>query len=355
MRILEKTAESGTLSVALLIEPEEFCAAMGMTGEGGRGQNSVSGEAEAVFDEALAAAIPAAYGKFIAAEGLRTVGRPEVTEIYSQADGGLRFSVKVGLYPKVRLGAYSGLQITLPPEAGEDEFRMAVLKEACKGITGATTPEMTDGRLEAMAAQERLNVSQDAVYHLPADVVWLLRETYLAAGISRQPAQIASEALEVMLETVSDGAPSAEVLGGQMRALAERYRELPDNFDDKFDEILKRRAAAKGKMTAEELAAEAFNAWLGSVGLDEKRWRAQRRAEAEELARCDLMLEAVAETEGLTASEDDLLAMIAKIAAGCGMAPEEATARIDAEPLRRQIMRDKACGLLVSAAVRKDG
>ena len=54
-------------------------------------------------------------------------------------------------------------------------------------------------------------------------------------------------------------------------------------------------------MTPEELAADAFGAYLGSIGLDEKRWRAERRAEAEESARCDLLLEAVAEAEGITA------------------------------------------------------
>ena len=74
--------------------------------------------------------------------------------------------------------AYKGLRITLPEGADEENFRMAALRAACKEMEGRPSEAMVEERLDATAARERLNVSRDAVYHLLADSVWLLRETY---------------------------------------------------------------------------------------------------------------------------------------------------------------------------------
>lgn len=369
MRVIDKKTDGETLAVTLLIEPEEFAEALREAYLDDSERYVVPGYApglapraaieavygpEALFDEAIAAALPAAYGKFLAEEKPRTVGKPEASDITLLAGGDLRFRVRADLCPRVRLGAYKGLRITLPEGADEENFRMAALRAACKEMEGRPSEAMVEERLDATAAREQLNVSRDAVYHLLADSAWLLRETYLAAGLSRPPAQVRAEALDVMLEAASGGNadPSWEFIARRLRGLAARYRALPDDFDETLAGLFKRRAAVKEGMTPEELAADAFGAYLGSIGLDEKRWRAERRAEAEESARCDLLLEAVAEAEGITASGDELLALTAEIAARCGMETAEAAARIDAEPLRRQIARDKACRLIVASAVR---
>jgi hypothetical protein len=211
---------------------------------------------------------------------------------------------------------------------------------------------MTEQKLDSMAAQEKLRVNQDSVYHLLADVVCYLTEAYHAAGVSRSQAQIRAEATDVMLQTVSgeNQAPSKEFLVGQIRSLAERYHELPDDFDEKLTAIFAKRAEKKRAMSPEELADEAFKAYLGSIDLDEERWRRERREEALESARCDLLLEAVAEAEKMTVTEAELGEMVSRIASQCGLEPDKAMAQLDLEPVRQQLLRDKACKFLLDSA-----
>ena len=147
MRVIDKKTDGETLAVTLLIESEEFAEALREAYLDDSERYVVPGYApglapraaieavygpEALFDEAIAAALPAAYGKFLAEEKPRTVGKPEASDITLLAGGGLRFRVRADLCPRVRLGAYKGLRITLPEGADEENFRMAALRAACK-------------------------------------------------------------------------------------------------------------------------------------------------------------------------------------------------------------------------------
>lgn len=157
MRVIDKKTDGETLAVTLLIEPEEFAEALREAYLDDSERYVVPGYApglapraaieavygpEALFDEAIAAALPAAYGKFLAEEKPRTVGKPEASDITLLAGGGLRFRVRADLCPRVRLGAYKGLRITLPEGADEENFRMAALRAACKEMEGRPSEAM---------------------------------------------------------------------------------------------------------------------------------------------------------------------------------------------------------------------
>ena len=136
----------------------------------------------------------------------------------------------------------------------------------------------------------------------------------------------------------------------QVRELVQRYRSLPEDFDEKFKSAASLRAKKKASMTPEEQANEVFDAYLGTLGLNEKKWREERRRQAAAAARCDLLLEAVAEAEHMTVSPADLEAMLSEIAQRCGLEVEQVREEADLEPIRRQLLRDKAYRLLLDTA-----
>lgn len=367
MKVLDIKNEKGLLSATIKIEPREFAAALRDAYLDNTDRFVVPGFAaglapvgeiekiygsEALGDLAIDRAVPDLYRKFLTEQALRIVGRPEVTSIARIPDGGVIFSVRASLYPQVKLGCYKGLKVAQDRENNEEEFKMAVLKKACENMTGEVPEAMAEQKLDSLAAQERLRVNGDAVYHLLADVAYALREGYKAAGASRSAAQVRAEATDIMLQTVSgeNSNPSQKFIARQIRSLAERYHTLPDDYDETLDRIFAKRAAQKAQMTPEQLAAEAFTAYLGSIDTDEAKWRQERREEAIESARCDLLLEAVAKAEGLEVTEREISEMVARIAEQCGMEPDEALPQIDLEPVRQQLLRDQACRLLLDSA-----
>ena len=367
MKVLEIKNEKGLLTATIKIEPREFAASLREAYLDNADRFTVPGFAaglapleevekiygpEALGGLAIDLAVPAAYKKFLAEQQLRVVGRPEVSSAAILPDGGAIFSVSAALYPQVKLGRYKGLKVPQRRGNNEEEFKMAVLKQACENMAGEVPDAMAEQKLDALAAQEKLRVNGDAVYHLLADVVYALGEGYRSAGASRSAAQVRAEATDIMLQTVSgdNSDPSQKFIAGQIRSLAERYHTLPDDYDETLDKIFAKRAAQKAQMMPEQLAAEAFAAYLGSIDMDEAKWRRERREEAIESARCDLLLEAVAKAEGLEVTESELSGVVARIAEQCGLEPDEALPQIDLEPVAQQLLRDKACRLLLDSA-----
>lgn len=189
MKVLDIKNDQDIMSVTIKIEPQEFTAAQKEAYLDNTDRFVVPGRApglaepaeinavygpDALADEALARSVPFWFGTFLAKFNIRTVGRPEVLETARLADGGAVFRVRTTIYPKVKLGCYKGLHVAQRRGDNEEEFTMAVLKEACREMEGIAPDAMVEQKLDALAAQEKLNVSQDAVYHLLADVVCVL-------------------------------------------------------------------------------------------------------------------------------------------------------------------------------------
>ena len=306
----------------------------------------------ALYDEALAVLLPEACTKYLHNKNIRISGRPQVAELSFTEAGGVLFRLKAQLYPKVSPGRYKGLEIR-SSRKDEGAFAMAALKAALSEMRGGPNEIMTDQRLDAMAAQEKLNISEDPLYYLLADMTFIMEGAYREAGAPRSALQARAEALEIILQELSGDKkePSMKELIAQVPVYVSRYRELPENFDSVLERLLEARAKAKGAMSREELVNEAFSSYLGSIGTDEKKWRKERRTEARETAACDLLLEAVAEEEGFEVSEAEYDAMIERIASRCGVSFPEALVAIDKEAALSQLKRDKACRLIVESAV----
>lgn len=117
-------------------------------------------------------------------------------------------------------------------------------------------------KLQAIMAQQKLSIMQDSVYDLLADMLVILDEAYVAAGVSRPKSQVRREATDLMLQTASAEHEMdwKAFLKEQISAMAERYHSLPNEFEKIIEDIIRKRLNTKKKQTAEAHTEELFKA-----------------------------------------------------------------------------------------------
>ncbi len=305
-----------------------------------------------LYDEGLDYLIPKFFGEFLEVEKIRIMGKPEVKEVFYKEDGGVSFRIEADMYPEIALGQYLGIQVPYK-RTDVEYFEKAVFQIACQSMAGQVPKHMVDHKLNALAAKEKLNVSKDAIYHLLADTIVILQDSYRAAGVNRPFVQIREEALDIMLQTVSgdNKKVTQEFFVGLVRSMVGRYHALEMDFVEKVGGFIEKRAKNRASMSPENQTEEAFTAYLGSLGLDEKQWRKERETLAAKEVCQDLLLDAVAKEEKLEVSHKELMDYIEHIAIQCNMEVEEVMGQIDTEPIRWQILREKARTLILNSAL----
>ncbi|HCS66914.1 MAG TPA: hypothetical protein DIW34_01435 [Oribacterium sp.] len=306
-----------------------------------------------LFDEALSAVIPERFNTYLKESGSRIYGRPQVVDVQFAPEGGVSFQIHAQLFPEVKLGQYQGLAVPYDRKGQQMEFEEAVLQRVCEGMKAELPDAMIDDKIETILAQEKLSILQDAVYDLLADILVILDEGYVAAGVSRPKTQVRREATDLMLQTASAEHEMdwKAFLKEQISVMAERYHSLPNDFEKTIDEIIEKRLAAKKKQTPEEHTEELFKAYLGSLELTEEQWKNQRRSQATREVLRDLLLDAVSKKEGLVVTQDEVHHFIEEIADQYGVEPEEAEANIDRAALVWKLKRDKALRIILDSAV----
>lgn len=306
-----------------------------------------------LFDEAIAELVPRTFNQFLRESGARIMGRPAVEQMEFLPGGGVSFTVKADAYPEVTLGIYRGIAVPYLRREQQEEFERAVVQKACENMKGEIPPHMVEQKLAAIEAQEKLNIQNDAVYHLLADMLVILDQAYTAAGVSRPMVQVRREAMDLMLQTASAEHEMDwdHFLREQLTVMAERYHALPADYPAQIDRILKNRQEQKKKMTPDQVTDEVFKAYLGSLELTLEQWRNQRRGQAARNVCVDLLLDAVAEKEKLTVTADEIHSFIEELADHYQLSPEEAEAGIDRDALTAKLKRDKALALILNSAV----
>lgn len=370
MTVISSAVENNSLTVTLCIGREEFAAALNEAYLNNTDRFAVPGYAAglaprekieelygvtALFDEALDICVPQIYNQYLSENRIRTVGQPQLTAVTWRTGGGADFTVICGIYPKVTLGEYKGITVDAKRSDGE-AFTAAALTAACLGMNAEVPEAMVRQKLDSILAGEKMRVAQDPIYSVLADFTAILDEAYRHSDVTRSCAQVQSEALDVMLQTVSrDNRELSPVKLHQLiRELVEHYRIVPRSFDETLDSIISERGTKKRAMTDDEKINDAFAAYLGSVNQTEEMWRKDNMRRAEDAARFDLLLNAVAEKERLDVSEAELAALMRDIAESAGLEVDDVIAAVEPQPLREQLLRDKARELIVSSAKEKE-
>lgn len=306
-----------------------------------------------LFDEALSVVIPERFNTYLKESSTRIYGRPEVVDMQFVPGGGVCFRIQAPMFPEVKLGQYKGLAVPYARNEQQMEFEQAVLQKACEHVEVEIPEAMTEDKLQAIMAQQKLSIMQDSVYDLLADMLVILDEAYVAAGVSRPKSQVRREATDLMLQTASAEHEMdwKAFLKEQISAMAERYHSLPNEFEKIIEDIIQKRLDTKKKQTAEAHTEELFKAYLGSLELTEEQWKNQQRAQAAREVCMDLLLDAVSKKEGLEVTEEEIHHAIEEIADQYGVEPDEAETHIDRDALVWKLKRDKALRLILDSAV----
>lgn len=367
MKVKQESTENSRLETCLVIEADEFQKALHdaylektdvvivpgfAPGLAPRDEIEKIYGKNALYDEALDICIPAAYKQYLSDKKLHPVGKPELAEITWLEDGGVSFLVKAELYPEVTLGQYKGIETGIPREKGE-EHTADVLTKACRNMRVRISDTMIASRLDTLVAKEKMAAAGDPVYRLLTDCVYILKEAYHAADVHRPVQQVRAEAMDQMLQSVSADNQGIEIdfYLAKVKEIVRRYHDLPEGFDEKLQEILSRRDKTKAKMTNDEILDEVFEAYLGTLELNEKQWREDRKEQARDAVMFDLLFTAVADREGLRVNEAEVYQAVEKIAQQCSVDLEEAYQAVDQDALREQLIRDKAREFILSHAV----
>lgn len=237
--------------------------------------------------------------------------------------------------------------------ADESELQEAILSAAVASWEVPISDDEIEMKLDSFVATEKMQANADPMYHVLADFTAIMDQTYRATNVVRSQAQVQSEALDIMLLTLSKDQEhiSQEYFYQLLKERAHGYREVPPDFDEKLDAIIARRKSENEKKSDEEKIEDAFNAYLGTLNQTEQMWRNNQKQQAREYVKRDKLYDAVAAAEGIEATEAEINDMIKHIADSCHIAVEEIAGAIDTSLLAWQIRRDKARELIIKEAV----
>ena len=357
--------------------------------------------------DAVEEIFPDVYKEAVTDQGWKTVGQPSVTDMNVREDKTLELTIEVELYPEVELGQYKGLEapkaaVSVTDEEVEAELDkkaeevariVTVERPAAEGDTvvidyegkkdgvpfegGAAEgyelrlgshsfiPGFEEQLVGASAGEEKdLDLSFPENYHAKelagAAVVFHVKvhevkETQVPAKDDELAKDVSEfdtldelrADLRKQIETRKDEEASRAFESALMEKLAESAKlELPAAMiEEEVDTELQN---FDYQLRAQGMSLEQYSKMMGG---DLSRLRASIRPSAEKQVRLRTVLTAIAEAEGLEATEEDLNAEYQKLSEQYGMDVEKLKTIIPNEEITTDLKVRKARDLVVAEAV----
>ena len=363
--------------------------------------------AQVFHTDAVEEIFPDVYKEAVTDQGWKTVGQPSVTDMNVREDNSLELTIEVELYPEVELGQYKGVEAPKAAVAVTDEEVEAELDRKANEVARIVTVErpaqegdtvvidykgLKDGvafeggtaegyelrlgshsfipgfeeqLIGAAAGEEKsLNVTFPADYHAKelagAPVVFEVKvhevkETQVPAKDDELAKDVSEfDTLEELkadlrkqIETRKEEEASRAFESALMEKVAEAAKlELPDAMiEAEVDTELQN---FDYQLRSQGMSLEQYSKMMGG---DLSRLRASIRPSAEKQVRLRTVLTAIAEAEGLEATEEDLNAEYQKLSEQYGMDVEKLKTIIPNEEITTDLKVRKARDLVVAEAV----
>jgi trigger factor len=351
---------------------------------------------EAVYEEALERLLPEAYREAVRQAGLRPISRPTFEEARIEEGKPLRVVARVEVEPEVKLADYRALHLPfeeprvgdeevqrtlealraryaqlLPKQgpAGRGDFVLVEVVEAPEGerrftrgrelmleVGGAETPEALSALLEGRSPGDqvewegeagvvRFSVVEVRLRELPA-----LDDSFAQTASDHQTLEELREELRARLQAQARAQARAEYEDRVLKAVVEGSQvELPESLVhaevhellDDLAEQLRRRGLT-------------WERYLQLVGKTAEQVHEELRPQAESRVRTRLVLEAVADAEGLQPSEEEVDRAVQNLAEGSGRTAQEVRELLERtggmRRLRASLRRRRAAAFLVEHA-----
>ena len=364
---------------------------------------------EALYQDTLNTLLPAAYEAAVKEAEIEVVAQPQFDVASMEKDQDWTITAEVVTKPEVKLGEYKNLEVSVDVskevsdadvdakiERERNNLAELVLKEdkAAKGDTvvidfvGTVDGVEFDGgkgdnfSLELGSGQFIPGFEDQLVGHAAGETVEVnvtFPEDYQATDLAGKDAKFVTTIHEVKEKEVpeldDELAKDIDEDVETLDELKEKYRkELAESKEIAFDDAVESAALDLAVENAEivELPEEmvheevhrSVNEFLGNMqrqgispdmyfqitGTTQEDLHKQHEADAEKRTKTNLVIEAVAKAEGFEASDEDIEAEIASLAADYNMEVERVRQLLSADMLKHDIVIKKAVELITSTA-----
>ena len=363
--------------------------------------------AEVFHTDAVEEIFPDVFQQAVLDQGWKTVGQPSVTDMNVREDKSLELTIEVELYPEVELGQYKGLEapkaaVTVSDEEVEAELDrkanevariVTVERPAQEGDTllidykglkdgapfdggsadgfelrlGSHTfiPGFEEQLIGAVAGDEKnLDVTFPADYHAKelagAPVVFQVKvhevkETQVPAKDDELAKDVSEfdtlEELKADLRKQIETRKEEEATRAFESALMEKVSEaakveIPSAMVE--DEVNAELQNFDYQLRSQGMSLDQYSKMLGG---DLSGFRNSIRPSAEKQVKLRVVLNAIAEAEGVEVSEDDLKAEYEKLAEQYGMDVERLKTVVPAEEITTDLKVRKARDIIIAEAV----
>ena len=364
---------------------------------------------EALYQDTLNALLPAAYEAAVKEAEIEVVAQPQFDVASMEKGQHWTITADVVTKPEVKLGEYKNLEVSVDVskevsdadvdariERERNNLAELVLKEdkAANGDTvvidfvGTVDGVEFDGgkgdnfSLELGSGQFIPGFEDQLVGHAAGETVEVnvtFPEDYQATDLAGKDAKFVTTIHEVKEKEVpeldDELAKDIDEDVETLDELKEKYRkELAESKEIAFDDAVESAALDLAVENAEivELPEEmvheevhrSVNEFLGNMqrqgispdmyfqitGTTQEDLHKQHEADAEKRTKTNLVIEAVAKAEGFEASDEDIEAEIASLAADYSMEVERVRQLLSADMLKHDIVIKKAVELITSTA-----
>lgn len=364
---------------------------------------------EALYQDTLNALLPAVYEAAVKEAEIEVVAQPQFDVASMEKGQDWTITAEVVTKPEVKLGEYKNLEVSVDVskevsdadvdakiERERNNLAELVLKEdkAANGDTvvidfvGTVDGVEFDGgkgdnfSLELGSGQFIPGFEDQLVGHAAGETVEVnvtFPEDYQATDLAGKDAKFVTTIHEVKEKEVpeldDELAKDIDEDVETLDELKEKYRkELAESKEIAFDDAVESAALDLAVENAEivELPEEmvheevhrSVNEFLGNMqrqgispdmyfqitGTTQEDLHKQHEADAEKRTKTNLVIEAVAKAEGFEASDEDIEAEIASLAADYNMEVERVRQLLSADMLKHDIVIKKAVELITSTA-----
>ena len=363
---------------------------------------------ESVFhEEAINDLAPEAYYFAVREKELKVVASPSVKDAKLEDDKSLTLLIAAVLYPEVELGQYKGLSAVRKAavvDPAEVDMEIDQLRNRNASIQTADRPAKFgdtvvldyEGFIDGVAFEggkgENHSLEIGSNSFIPGFEIQLIGcsagddtevnvtfpEDYHAEELKGKPAvfkchihevkeKLLPEADDEFAKDVSEFDTMAEYRKSvEDKLLKKKEAQTRDAFLDLLlaqvidgmkvdlnDAMVEERAQQMANDMAQRLQNQGipFETYLNWMGTNPKDFVEQQKQQAEKTIRQELALAKIAELEGLTVTEEDREAELAKMAEQYGVDVETVKNVVDPEMLTDGILYNKAADLLIANAV----
>ncbi|TCO50745.1 trigger factor [Actinocrispum wychmicini] len=358
-----------------------------------------------VLDEVVNEAIPAKYMEAVSSDELKTLGRPDI-EVTKIEDGDhLAFTVEVDIRPEITVPAFGELSVSVDDvEITDDEVdkQLDDLRARFGTLSGADRPaedgdfvsidlsgtvdgeEVPDAATTGLSYQvgsgELIDGIDEAIVGTAAGETKTFTSSLVAGDFAGRDAEISVTVQSVKVREL----PEADDDFAQLASEFDTIDELRDNLrervgmskrmqqgvqarDKVLDALLETTEVplpetvvnAEVEMRAHD-AVHAFdhddakfNEFLEAQGKTREEFDADMRTEAEKAVKTQLVLDSVADAEGVNVSDQELTERIIYQAQRFGISPDEYVNRAQQSGQLGAIFADVRRGKALAAIVRQ--